>query len=170
MDGLLKFENGLIRLGSRSVPGILKRLTVRGEVQFDSFPQDQKSGKAKTPMGWTDSIITIVVDLMTDSSTCYDKLEELNALFKGYDNGVNPKVFTVGNSHIAARGIDMVVFSSLESVENDEEDTIQATIRLTEHNPPIIRIEKKAKQVVSTDQQTTTQEPAIDPTIMEDNR
>ena len=167
MDGLLTYDDGLVRLGSRGVPGVLKRLTIRGEIQFDSFPQDQKSGSAKTPMGWRDSAITIVVDLLTDdSSTCYDKLEELNAIYRGYDNGVNPKVFTVGNPHIEARGIDQVVFSGLESSESDDEDSIQATIRLTEHNPAVVRVEKaRTSGVAEIDKPTSA--PVADQTIME---
>jgi len=164
MDGLLKYEDGLIRLGSHGVPGVLKRLTIRGEIQFDQFPQDQKSGSAKTPMGWRDSAITIVVDLLTDEkSTCYEKLEYLNAIYRGYDNGVNPKVFTVSNSHIDARGIDRVVFAGLESVESDEEDTIQATLRLSEHNPAVVRVEK-ARSRSKVDKPTA--KPVADAAIM----
>lgn len=150
MDGLLTFEHGEIRLGDTLVPGVLQRLTVGGRVRYDEAEQDGLSGKTKTPMGWEDSEVSITLLLLTDAhSDCYSKLAAVNRLFKGHDNGANPRVLRVANPHLAARDVDEVVFDSLESMESDEDDTIEVTLRFTEHNPPIQVVEQRAGTVVA---------------------
>lgn len=143
MDGMLTFSHGEVRLGAQLVPGILKSLNVRGAVVFDEAERDGLSGKTKTPKGWDDSMIMLTVELLTDDTTCYDKLASLDALFRGHDNGANPRVLDVANSHVTARGVGRVVFAGLDSAETDRDDVIMATLRFTEHRPPIIRAEKR---------------------------
>jgi len=144
MDGMLTFEHGEVRLGSQTVPGILKSMRVRGAVVFDEAEPDGMSGKTKTPKGWDDCAITLTIDLLTDDrATCYDRLAKLNALFKGYDNGANPRVLDVANPHISARGIERVVFAGLDSSESNQDDVVMASLRFTEHRPTIIRAEKR---------------------------
>ena len=150
MDGMLTFSHGEVRLGSKLVPGILKSLNVRGAVVFDEAERDGLSGKTKTPKGWDDSAITLTVELLTDDTTCYDKLASLDALFRGHDNGANPRVLDVANAHVSARGVEGVVFAGLDSAETDQDDVILATLRFTEHRPPIIRAEKRISKTVST--------------------
>ena len=145
MDGFLTFADGEVRLGGNIVPGIFSGLSIGCEVMFDEAREDGKSGSTKTPMGWEDADITLTLDLLTDkASSCYEKLTELNRIFKGYDNGGNPKVLTVVNPHITARGIDDVVFKRLSSKEDNRTDVIVATLAFCEHNPPIQEVEKRA--------------------------
>lgn len=139
---LLTWEDGIIRLGSESVTGILQELRVDGKVKFDEQKADGASGKSKTPQGWEDSEIMLSVILLTDAeSDCYDKAAQLGGLFRKPDDRANPEVLTVTNRHITARGIRQVVFSRLETAENSETDEIRATLAFTEHRPPIIRTE-----------------------------
>ncbi|OIQ51035.1 hypothetical protein BerOc1_02980 [Pseudodesulfovibrio hydrargyri] len=143
MDGMLTFSHGEVRLGSKLVPGILKSLSVRGSVVFAEAERDGLSGKTKTPKGWDDSAISLTVELLTDETSCYDKLAALDALFRGHDNGANPRVLDVANAHVTARGIERVVFAGLDSSETDQDDVIQASLKFTEHRPPIIKAEKR---------------------------
>ena len=144
MDGVLTFSEGEVKLGGVDVPGIFSGLTIGCEVVFDEAEQDGQSGTTKTPMGWEDAAITLTMVLTTEEdSTCYDKLGQLNQTFKGYDNGGNPKVLTVANPHVSARGIDEVVFKRLESSEDNESDTIVTTLAFAEHNPAIQQVEQR---------------------------
>lgn len=147
MDGMLTFAHGEVRLGSNLVPGILKSMRVCGSVVFDEAERDGLSGKTKTPRGWDDCAITLGVELLTDNTNCYDKLARLDALFRGHDNGANPRVLDVANPHVTARGIERVVFAGLDSSETDQDDVIMASLRFTEHRPPIIRAEKRVGTV-----------------------
>jgi hypothetical protein len=143
-DGILTFEDGVISLGGTAVPGILKSATIFGQVQFDESDQDGRSGTVKVPMGWTDADITLVVELITESgSTCYDKLAAVSATFKGTDRLGNPQVYDVSGSHVAARGIDQVVFAGLTSQETDMDDVILATLGFVEHIPPVTQVEER---------------------------
>lgn len=145
LDGYLDFEHGQIVLGGVLLPGVLRSQSIGAQVRFDEAEQDGVSGKKKTPLGWTDAGVSLTLDLLSDDAKdCYAKLKSLNSIFKGHDNGGNPKVYTVTNPHMLARGIDQVVFSSLESSESDQDDTIQVTLKFQEHNPPIIAVEKRA--------------------------
>jgi len=172
-DGILSFEHGEIRLAGVLLPGTLKSLSIRGMVRFDEAEQDGLSGKAKLPMGWEDSDITIITELLSDEkSNCYDKLIELNAKFRGTDDGENPVIYTVANEHLAARSIDRVVFNGLESQETDEDDVILAILSFVEHIPVITKAEERT---VASDQAqgetapaTTTKEPEPDSTIVKD--
>ena len=143
-DGILMYEDGLVFLGDEQVPGILVNQSIRGQVKFDEGKPDGLSGKVKTPMGWEDADISLTVELLSDDdSNCYDKLAVLNALFKGTDNGGNPKVFEIVNMHAIARGVDKVVFAGLQSTETDQDDTILCALNFVEHNPPVVKTERR---------------------------
>lgn len=140
---LLTFEDGIIRLGGDELPGILAELRVDGKVRFDQKKVDGQSGKKKTPQGFEDTDIAAVLVLTTDEdSDCYEKLETLSGMFKKVDGKANPQVLAIANRHLQARGVRQVVFSRLESGENDQNDEIRATLGFVEHNPPIVRTEK----------------------------
>lgn len=58
MDEIV-FEDGIISLGGEEVPGILRSLSVNGQVRFDEQKVDGASGKKKTPVGYEDCDISI---------------------------------------------------------------------------------------------------------------
>lgn len=143
MSGMITFEDGLVKLGDDEVPGILRSLSVDGKVRFDEQKVDGASGKKKTPQGFEDCEIAIGLVLCTDDdSDCYEKLETLSGMFRSVDDKANPKIYTVANRHLLARGIGQVVFSKLQTAENDTTDEITATLGFVEHNPPIVKTEK----------------------------
>ena len=149
-DGYLTFDDGRVQLGDDYVDGVLKSMNIRGEVRFDEVEQEGLSGKTRVPCGWEDAAIVLVVELLSDAdSTCYEKLEELNALFKNYDRSIDPLVYDIRNAHANARGVWEVYFSGLESNETDEEDVIQATLAFTETAPAVVEAEKP---VIASDQ------------------
>jgi hypothetical protein len=173
-DGMLVFDQGEVVLGGKRIDGILKSMSVGGAVRFDESQQDGASGKVKVPLGWNDADITITLELLTDDGgTCYDRLSRLSAVFKGYDNKSNPKIYNVRNAHLLARGVHQVVFSGLDSDESDAEDVITAKLTFVEHNPPIRKVEerqaakagKSGKAPTST---TSKTEPTADKKIGED--
>ena len=142
-SNLITFDDGVLTLGGEEVPGILNSLRVDGKVRFDEQKVDGSSGKKKTPQGFEDSDIMISLYLVTDDDTsCYDKLETLSGMFRKVDDKANPQIYTVANRHLLARGIHQVVFSKLQTAENDKTDEITATLGFVEHNPPIVKTEK----------------------------
>lgn len=146
--GLLTFEDGIVTLDGTELKGILQKVDVRTAVRFDEAKVDGASGKKKTPAGFEDSKVDVSMILLTDEdSDCYEKLEEINHIFKGIDKNTNPKIFTVTNRHLLARGIREVVFANLDSSENSSTDEIFISLQFVEHNPPVIKMEEtKAKQ------------------------
>ena len=141
--GFITFEDGIVTLDGEEIKGLLQSLKVGNKVRFDEAKVDGASGKKKTPQGFEDATINMDFLLLTEfEGTCYDKLDTLNAIFKGIDNKANPKIYTVTNRHLLARGIRQIVFSNLSSQENCKTDEITATLKFIEHNPPIIRMEE----------------------------
>ncbi len=141
----LSFDDGIISVSGKQVPGILISLKVDGKIRYDEQKIDSGSGHKRTPQGWEDSIISAQVALLTDDAgTCYDKLTELNAIFLDHDGSINPKIFTVANKHLAARGVGQVVFAKLSSSETEQNDEIIATLGFDEYEPAIRRLEKAA--------------------------
>ncbi len=142
-DGKLVFEDGEVRLNGAALPGILVRQSIAGQVRLDRVEQDGLSGKTKIPMGWEDAGLTLDLELLTDDeSDCYDKLAAINRIFKGSDNGSNPRIYAVTGRHARARGIDKVVFGALDSEEDDQADTIRASLAFAEYEPAIVAAEK----------------------------
>jgi len=142
-DGLLTFDHGIISLNGVEIPGIMKNQAIKGSVRFDTADPDGHSGTVRTPLGWDDSDIVLVVELIsgeqtapyTGSESCYEKLARINRIFKGKDNGTNPNVYEVENPHANARGIHQVVFSGLQSIETDEDDVMEVHMNFVEHLP-----------------------------------
>lgn len=161
-DGYLYFEDGVVRLGSETLPGLLQSQTVGCGVRFDEAKSDGLSGKKKTPMGWEDSEVTLELVLLSDENgSCFDKLTSLNRTFRGYGKRANPKILTVVNTHLRARGIDQVVFSSLGSKESNEEDVVLATLKFVEHAPPVTLAEQRVVQ--GKNGSGSTGAPSVDP-------
>ena len=145
VDGYLSFDDGKVSLGGPELDGLLQQQSIRGFVRFDEAEQDGLSGKVKVPMGWEDADITLTLLLETDSETdCYDRLDELDGLFKGQDNGGNPKILTVLNRHCQARHINKVVFAGLDSRETNKDDAIVVTLSFVEHRPAVVTAEERA--------------------------
>lgn len=169
-DGELQFSDGEVSLGGQLLPGILSSQRIGCAVRFDQAQMDGMSGKAKTPLGWADADISLTVELLSDeTSDCYAKLTALNRVFKGADNGANPKVYDVANRHARARGISRVVFSGLDSEESDQDDVISATLSFVEHVPAIVKVEKQAASSGTTSAPAaTTAQPAADPAVLDD--
>ena len=144
-DGYLTFDDGVVTLDGETVPGILVSVSIRGSVRFDEAEQDGSSGKVKTPMGWEDSDVSLALDLLTEEdSLCYDKLQQINALFQGQDSGGNPKVYALNNRHAQARAVDQVVFAGLQSMENDRNDIIRVSLNFVEQGPAVAAAEARA--------------------------
>jgi len=179
-DGMLEFDHGVVMLDGVKLPGIFKNQSIVGSVRFDTAKTGDLSGSVKTPRGWEASDITLALELISDEQTapytagnnCYDKLARINAIFKGYDNGSNPKVYEVDNAHVIARGISHVVFAGLSSRESHQDDVIQVTLNFVEYRPPAQIAEKRvlatdtAAQAAPTAKSTGTAAP--DKTIMVD--
>ena len=140
---LITFADGMVTLGGEEVPGILSSLRVDGKVRFDEQKVDGASGKKKTPQGFEDSDIMLSLYLVTDDeSSCYDKLETLSGMFFFFNDTATTEIYTVANRHLLARGVRQVVFSKLQTAENDKTDEITATLGFVEHNPPVVKTEK----------------------------
>lgn len=172
VDGYLTFADGAVRLGSILLPGVLVAQTVQGAVRFDEAEADGMSGTLKTPLGWNDADIVLTLDLLSDEqSDCYEKLTAINQIFKGADNEANPKVYTVTGRHLRARGIGQVVFSGLDSTEDDQSDVIQATLSFVEHVPVIVRQEEQvaANSETAAAPAIATTDPEPDPALADNS-
>lgn len=176
------YEDGIITLNGEELPGLLRSLSVDGKVRFDEQKVDGASGKKKTPQGFEDCDISVSLYLLNDDeSSCYDKLSQLNEMFRKTDAKANPQIYEISNHHISFRGIRKVVFSKLSTSENDKTDEIVATLGFVEHTPPIVKMEKaQAKtpgpkelakkaieKVTGSDDKKQTESPKEDALIIE---
>ncbi|BCS55202.1 hypothetical protein GSbR_26030 [Geobacter sp. SVR] len=144
-DGYLSFEDGAVRLGKDLLPGILVGISVNAGVRFDRATRDHMSGKNRIPQGWEDADIKLTVDLICDNeSDCYTKLAIINTYFKDSDKGANPQIYNVTNRHLRSRGVSRVVFSGLQSDEDDQCDVIRAVLSFSEHLPAVVKREQQA--------------------------
>jgi hypothetical protein len=139
---LLTFSDGIVKLNGEAVDGVLRSLTVGGELTFSEEKRDGLSGTVKVPMGWSDSDISCALDLITDNNkSCYDRLSEINAIFRAREEQ-KPLIYDVSNRHLSARGIRRVVFAKLDSAESSDDDVITVTLSFTEYEPSVVNAEK----------------------------
>jgi len=142
---LLSWEDGLVSIDGLDLPGLLVDQSVDCRVRFDEQSVDGASGKKRTPMGWEDAEVTLTLELLTDEGEegqdCYDKLEAINAIFRGHDAQANPKIYQIDNRHLQARGVGELIFSQLSSYESDRDDAMMATLSFVENNPPVVKTE-----------------------------
>lgn len=187
LNGQLTWNDGLVTLGDDVLLGIFVDMRIRGAVRFDQADMDSQSGKQKVPMGWEDADITITLDLVCDveqegppaeTSDCYAKLKAINTIFKSASNNkADPKIFSVNNAHLNARGVKQVVFAGLDSYETDLDDVITVCLSFIEHNPVVIQREKQqaAKNIAQAGQGVQGATPAVkttpaaSPDIVKDN-
>lgn len=173
-DGLLSFADGVVKVGTEELPGVLVAQSIRCAVRYDQSRPDSMSGRNKLALGWEDATVLLTLDLLTDkTSDCYEKLEKINKIFKGADRKkATPTIYTVVGRHLRARGINRVVFDSLDSTEDDQQDVIQVTLAFVEHLPPVLKREKRANATKASTSATTaptsTAQPAAAPAITED--
>jgi hypothetical protein len=146
---LLTFSDGVVRLNGEALDGVLRNLTVGGELTFSEEKRDGLSGTVKVPMGWNDSDISCALDLITDNKkSCYERLSEINAIFRAREEQ-KPNIYDVSNRHLSARGIRRVVFAKLDSSESSDDDVITVTLSFTEYEPSVVNAEKGGSAGVS---------------------
>ncbi|MDD2853870.1 MAG: hypothetical protein PHY09_18435, partial [Desulfuromonadaceae bacterium] len=140
--------------------------------------RDAQSGTKKTPMGWDDTEVKIVLDLLCDQdpqtetiSDCYAKLKIINKFFKDGDGPEKalPKIYDITNKHLQARGVTRLVFYGLQSDEDDQSDVIRATLTFVEHMPAVAKRETAASTSAPAAAPKTTAKPALAPAIAKDD-
>lgn len=163
---MLSFDDGRVFLDGIEIPGLLQSQNVRGQVRFDEAQKDGMSGKAKTPMGWDDCAVTLTILLQTnEDDTCYDKLDQLDNVFRDTDGGANPKILSVANPHLRARHINQVVFSGLSSQETNRDDAIAVNLSFTEHIPVIVPVEKRVVSSDTPSHEAVPKSSAVEPKL-----
>lgn len=142
LDHFIGEDAGEVRLDGAALPGVLQRMDIRGRLKVDKAEGLTGGGKSQ-PLGFQAATIFIELILPSDaggaffggSSTCYDKLGELNGVFTAVDVTTSAKLHRISNSHANARGIEEVWFMGLDS-EEAHNDTITARITLEQKEPP----------------------------------
>lgn len=171
---LLTWEDGVVKVDGQELPGELVDLSVDCRIKFDEQDVDAQSGKKRTPLGWEDAEVGLALCLTTedDGDDCYDKLTVINSLFRSHDAQANPKVFSIDNRHLLARGVSELLFSGLCSFETEDDDTIIASLSFVENNPPVVKTEsavaksafqKASNQKQQNEAQKTVAVPEINP-------
>lgn len=148
---------GRASLGGTDIPGTITRIYVKGALLFDNVAQIGSSKTEKTLQGFDDADITLNVEIFdkgNEDKSRYKLLTTLNKMFRSVENG-SPVTYSIANPHLLARGISQVLFSSLESIE--ENGYIACTLSFVEHAKAIAKQESaQAKNTTTTTNTTKT--------------
>ncbi|MCL4514155.1 MAG: hypothetical protein M1379_00950 [Firmicutes bacterium] len=149
MRTIITQEYGEVKLGSTVLPGIFEAWEIDDQVKVDEM-WTGGSGKSKQPLGFEDATLTLRLRLLTDEkSTCYDKLQVIARVFKATDKQAKPFIYRIVSMLTSAYGIREVIFAGLNVAENNENDTLRASLSFTEHRPVLIRKEAQVKPKTS---------------------
>lgn len=137
--------SGQIKLNDSFIPGVFQKLSIDNEVKYDQKLVSGSSGTKKQAVGFEDATVSVTYLLQNDEqSTPYKKLQELVALFRSMDKSAKPQIYNIVNEHIAAFGIDRVLFKGIRTNEDNRKDYITATLDFIEWEPPVVKIEERA--------------------------
>lgn len=168
----LDTASGKVEVGGNTLPGIVQKITVFGELEYENVQQDNSSKTVKTLKGFKDAAITIDLSIVDpeDSAmpglgkTRYDELKKLNNIFRCTKDG-SPVVYWIGNPHLRARNISYVVFSGLQSTEEDW--GIVCSLTFVEHEKKIEKTQDKQAKNASTASASTTKATPPQPSAQE---
>jgi len=139
----LQFTDGNIILSGNLIDAILLNLSIDVTAKYDEVSSDSFSGSIKRPIGFSDARITATVELITDrNKSCYERLAEINTLFKTKKDG-KIQEYKVSNKHINARGIRTVMFDNLTSSETDTDDILSVGLSFIEYHQSAIKSEQE---------------------------
>lgn len=128
-------EFGNVRLGDADLPGIFTSLEISQDVEIDEQEVKGRSGKSKQIVGYGDAKVSLTLTLTSDDdTTCYEKLEKIQAKFRATDSAARPEVMNIYNVHVTARGVEKVIFKSFNSSEALG-DVITVSLEFEEYIP-----------------------------------
>lgn len=139
-------EFGNVRLGDSDLPGIFTSLEISQDVELDEQEVKGRSGKSKQIVGYGDAKVSLTLTLTSDDdTTCYEKLEKIQAKFRATDSAARPEVMNIYNVHVTARGVEKVIFKSFNSSEALG-DVITVSLEFEEYIPFVpVSKEKRAE-------------------------
>ncbi|MCP3922990.1 MAG: hypothetical protein GY714_10430 [Desulfobacterales bacterium] len=130
----LTYEDGIVKVGGTELPGVLKSISVSGEIKWDDVDKENSSGSVKVPVKWDDADVSITMILPNDEdSDPYKKLKQINKIFKKISSKNDPKVYRVINRHLKSRGLSEVYFSKLTSRDDNKRDYIEVRLSFVEY-------------------------------------
>lgn len=135
---------GIVKIGGNTLPGIIQKIAVAGELEYENVQQDGTSKTVKTLKGFKDATIAIDLSIVDPEGTSvpgvgktrYAELKKLNDIFR-YTKDGSPIVYWIETSHLLARGISYVVFSGLQSTEEDW--GISCSLSFVEHEKKVAK-------------------------------
>lgn len=147
-------ESGIVKIDGQELPGVLEHLSVRHEIIIDEIRIQDRDGHLKQPAGYDEGDVTLSLQLQDDEDP-YSLIAPIQALFREPESQGKPKIHTVTNVHVNARGIHEVLFKSLETSETNRDDIIIASIALEEYVPLEIQVVQAVEQA---NQESETQQ------------
>lgn len=138
-------DDGCVKIGSVLLPGLFKSIDISGKAMVEELEVKGKGKKPKQATGYEDHTISIELVLMDDDreggKTKEEKLTILQNLFKSKGQKI-PKVYNMVNKHTSQRGIDKVLFDSLNTKETNKRDEITASLKFIEYESISISAKK----------------------------
>jgi len=170
MSNVIKVkQNGLLYLGETLIPGIIKSLSVNGEMVIDKAKAEGASGQQKTFSGFDDSGISLSLLLTEEEDGGYQRytnLGEINRAFKALENGV-PLIYTFNGPLFSAMNIRHGLFKGLSIDDSGDSDALTVSLKFEEHDPLVSIIQEQQKTVQEESEAVTVELPPVELTDKE---
>lgn len=132
---MIYIEDKTIKIGSVTLPGIVKDITIHQDALIEEQEIKGKSSKVNQATGYEDAKVEVTLLLDdTEKETKMEKLQRIQSVFKT-QNQKKPKVYPLINEHTTARKINKVIFKSLKSKVSNETGLLTVNIELWQYNP-----------------------------------
>ena len=144
-------EDGILKMGTKTFPGIVIDVQVDGELVVDSKRRPNRSGTSKQPKGYNDMEVKIRITLPrfdTGNDPHQDAKTIINVFF-GLDKKRRPAIHRIHNKACRAVGIRRVIFADFSLRDAmGRSDSLQLTLTPTQYRPiPKLRKRKPLPKV-----------------------
>lgn len=128
-------EDGAIRLGGATLPGLIKKLEVTGSARIEEAEVEGSAAKPKQAVGYDDVKITIelIVD-ETEDESAMEKIAQINRLFRR-GSAKKPRPLNLVCREADVAGVDRVLFKDLKVNKTNQTNQYSVNIELWEYIP-----------------------------------
>jgi hypothetical protein len=134
---LITTDAGQVKVGETVLPGVFESMEISGSVKTDEVEIAGKEEKVTQAVSFENARIRLTAALVPDEEggDCTDQIAAYQKVFRKSPDQEKPGVYQFVNRHAQARNISEVIFTSLQTSEDNKSDKILVICEFIEHVP-----------------------------------
>lgn len=145
MPQLITTDAGQVKVAGVILPGVFESLEISGAAQLDQVEIKGKKERVTQAVGYDPARVRLTLNLLPpeEGGDCAAQVTELQKMFRKTPEQQKPGVYQLVNKHTAARNISEVIFSGLQTWEDNKSDKMLVICEFMEHVPIKVPVASK---------------------------